>query len=192
MPRMPGERRADRLALDRGADLADPRLGLPLLGGRAIELGARDHALVQQPLHPVEVEPRQLALRLDRRELRPLLPRVEHAPARRPARTACPESNAIRSTVPGRSALTVTPCTAAIVPIALSVAGHVSCCATMVVTASGGGWNAAPCAIAVWICWNFTNPRRRDEQQRHGQHHESFVSPCVLSTSCRSDFQVVE
>jgi len=32
--------------------------------------------------------------------------------------------------------------------MALSVAGHASCCATMVVTASGGGWNAAPCAIA--------------------------------------------
>ena len=30
--------------------------------------------------------------------------------------------------MPGRSALTVTPCTAAIVPIALSVAGHCSLC----------------------------------------------------------------
>src|SRR5687768_158249 len=64
----------------------------------------------------------------------------------------------MRSTVPGRSALTVTPCTAAIVPIALNVAGHSSCCATTVVTASGGGWKAAPCAIAVWICWNLTTP----------------------------------
>ncbi len=45
----------------------------------------------------------------------------------------------MRSTVPGRSALTVTPCTAAIVPMALNVAGQSSCCATMVVTASGGG-----------------------------------------------------
>ena len=61
--------------------------------------------------------------------------------------------------MPGRSALTVTPCTAATVPIALSVAGHSACCATMVVTASGGGWNAAPWAMAVWICWNFTKPR---------------------------------
>ena len=43
------------------------------------------------------------------------------------------------STVPGKSALTVTPCTAAIVPIALSVAGHSSAAATIVVTASGGG-----------------------------------------------------
>ena len=51
--------------------------------------------------------------------------------------------------MPGRSALTVTPCTAATVPIALSVAGHSSSAATIVVTASGGGWNAAPCAIAV-------------------------------------------
>src|SRR5687768_11691974 len=64
----------------------------------------------------------------------------------------------MRSTVPGRSALTVTPCTAAIVPIAFNVAGHSSCCATTVVTASGGGWKAAPCAMAVWICWNLTKP----------------------------------
>src|SRR5262249_13199614 len=34
-----------------------------------------------------------------------------------------------------------------------------SCAATMVVTASGGILNAAPCAIAVWICRNFTKPR---------------------------------
>src|SRR5688500_6785645 len=64
----------------------------------------------------------------------------------------------MRSTVPGRSALTVTPCTAAIVPIAFNVAGHSSCCATTGVTASGGGWKAAPCAMAVWICWNLTKP----------------------------------
>ena len=61
--------------------------------------------------------------------------------------------------MPGRSALTVTPWTAAIVPIALNVSGHSSCCATTVVTASGGGWKAAPSAMAVWICWNFTKPR---------------------------------
>ena len=114
---------------------------------------------------------RQLALRFDGRQLRLLLPRVEQR-QQSPARTACPDSNAIRSTVPGRSALTVTPCTAAAVPIALNVAGHSSCSATMVVTASGGGWNAAPCAIAVWICWNFTKPKRRDEHGRHGQHHD--------------------
>ena len=55
----------------------------------------------------------------------------------------------MRSTVPDRSALTMTPCTAATDPIALSVSGHSTCCATIVVTASGGGWNDAPCAIAV-------------------------------------------
>ena len=55
----------------------------------------------------------------------------------------------MRSTMPGRSALTVTPWTAAIVPMTLSVDGQSSCCATMVVTASGGGWKAAPSAIAV-------------------------------------------
>ena len=65
--------------------------------------------------------------------------RVSSTASTSPARTACPDSKRIRSTVPGRSALTVTPCTAAIVPMTFSVAGHSSCCATMVVTASGGG-----------------------------------------------------
>jgi hypothetical protein len=48
----------------------------------------------------------------------------------------------ILATVPGKSALTVTPCTASIVPTTLSVVGQVVCFATAVVTASGGGWNA--------------------------------------------------
>src|SRR5215470_16234039 len=76
-----------------------------------------------------------------------------------PSRTASPDSNAIRSTTPGRSALTVTPRTAATVPMAVSVDGHSSRAATIVVTASGGGWYAAPCAIMVWICLTFTKPR---------------------------------
>ena len=33
-------------------------------------------------------------------------------------------------------------------PIALTVAGHSVCCAAIVVTASGGGWNETPCAMA--------------------------------------------
>src|ERR1041385_6802673 len=60
--------------------------------------------------------------------------------------------------MPARSALTVTPRTAATVPITFNVDGHCSCAATMVVTASGGGWNAAPWAMVVWICLNFTKP----------------------------------
>src|SRR5215475_8269781 len=43
--------------------------------------------------------------------------------------------------------------------MAARVDGQSSRVATMVVTASGGGWNAAPCAMAVSICLNFTNPR---------------------------------
>ena len=65
----------------------------------------------------------------------------------------------MRATSPGRSAATVTPCTAAVVPITGSVSGHGSARATIVVTASGGGWKAAACATAVWICWNLTAPR---------------------------------
>src|SRR5882762_7557056 len=65
----------------------------------------------------------------------------------------------MRATVPGRSALTVTPCTATAVPITFKVADQVSCLATTVVTAVGGGWKLPPFAIAVCICLNFTKPR---------------------------------
>ena len=54
------------------------------------------------------------------------------------------------STRPGRSAATVTPCTAATLPMASSVSGHASRRATTVVTASGGGVQS--CDIAVLIC----------------------------------------
>ena len=137
MPRTPGERRADRLALDRGADLADLRLGLPVLGRRAIELGARDHALVEQPLHPLEVQARELALRLDGRELRLLLPRVEHrqhlagadrlAGVERDPFDGAGQVGAHGHALHGRHRAD-----------RVSVAGH-SSCATIVVTASGGG-----------------------------------------------------
>src|SRR5437762_4872108 len=39
----------------------------------------------------------------------------------------------------------------------LVVAGHCSRRAAIVVTASGGGDQV--CAMAAWICWNFTKPR---------------------------------
>src|SRR5207248_10239131 len=57
----------------------------------------------------------------------------------------------------GRSALTVTPFTGAIVPIAASVPGHFPCCATIVVTASGGGVKPAACTDD-WICRNLKKP----------------------------------
>ena len=85
--------------------------------------------------------------------------RVSSSTSTSPAFTALPESKAMRATVPGRSALTVTPCTAAAVPMTFRVAGHFSCFATIVVTAVGGGWKPAPCATAVLICLNFTKPR---------------------------------
>ena len=62
------------------------------------------------------------------------------------------------STIPGRSALTVTPWTATTDPIALSDEDQCSTCATVVVTASGGGCQEAPCAIAALIWKNFTVP----------------------------------
>ena len=42
------ERRADQLALDRGADLADARLGLLVLGAQPVELGLGDDALLDE------------------------------------------------------------------------------------------------------------------------------------------------
>ena len=97
-------------------------------------------------------------LRLGAGQLCLLLPRVElHEHVTLLNRFARVERNAIDH--PGRSALTVTPCTAATVPIAFSVAGHSSAAATIVVTASGGGCIAANCSAIAWNCLNFTNPR---------------------------------
>src|SRR5207249_4496839 len=76
-PEHAGERRPDRLSGDHRADFADACVALPLLGGRAVELGLRDDAFVQQPLHALEVEARQIALCFRSRQLRLLLPRVE-------------------------------------------------------------------------------------------------------------------
>src|SRR5258708_4565188 len=61
-------------------------------------------------------------------------------------------------TIPGRSALTVTPCTAATEPTALNDEDQCSVLVTMVVTASGGGCHDMPWAIAAWIWKNFTRP----------------------------------
>ena len=77
MPRIPENGARIVFRCDRGADLSDLGLRLLLLGRRPVVLRLRDDALVQQALHPVEVEPRQLALRLDGGQLRLLLPRVE-------------------------------------------------------------------------------------------------------------------
>src|SRR5580765_2646386 len=62
------------------------------------------------------------------------------------------------STIPGRSALTITPCTAATDPIGDSVDGQRSLLATTVVTASGGGVQAMPAAIAALIWKNLYEP----------------------------------
>src|ERR1043165_9037567 len=73
-----------------------------------------------------------------------------------PLFTARPESKSISATTPGRSALTVTPCTAATVPMALSVVFHDAGWAMTVVTASGGA--AQLCDIAFLICRNLKPP----------------------------------
>ncbi len=48
-----------------------------VLGRRAVVFGARDDVVFQKALHAIEIRARQIALRLGRGELRPLLTRVE-------------------------------------------------------------------------------------------------------------------
>ena len=72
-----GERSPDLLALDRGPDLPGPSLGLLRLGGEPVILRLRDHSPLQELARPLEIQPRQLALRLRGGELGPLLARVE-------------------------------------------------------------------------------------------------------------------
>src|SRR5260221_14765694 len=69
-----------------------------------------------------------------------------------------PESMEILSTIPGRSVETVTQWTATAVPIASRLTGPSSRFVTIVVTASGGGWNEACCAIDFLTCLYFTAP----------------------------------
>ena len=73
----PGEGRADLLAVDAGPDLPHPRLGLLVLGARPVELGLGEDPLAHEPADAVEVEPREVPLRLRRGQLGPLLARVE-------------------------------------------------------------------------------------------------------------------
>ena len=71
------ERRPDRLAVDGRPNLADAGVRLALFGRGPVELGLRDDALLQQPLHALEVDARQVTLRFRRCHLRPLLARIE-------------------------------------------------------------------------------------------------------------------
>src|SRR4029453_13676085 len=73
----PGERRGDELALNGGPDLANACSGLLVLCRRAIEFGAGDDVVFEQPLHPVEIRAREIALGFGSRQLRALLARVE-------------------------------------------------------------------------------------------------------------------
>ena len=129
-------------------------------------------------------------LRLGRGQLGLLLARVE-AHQQVPGLTARRSRTGIPPTMPGRSAVTVTPCAAATVPMACRVAGQWSCRATNVVTVSGGIWKDAAWAAEVWICRNFTVPRvamTAADPQKHHDHALSHdgqapVSCLVLRTS---------
>ena len=95
-------------ALDGRPDLGDIRFGRSLLSRGLVVLGSGDDAFVHQFLHAGVVKLCQIALRFQGGELRALLPGVElNQNVAFPH--ALPESKLIFSTVPGRSALTITP-----------------------------------------------------------------------------------
>ena len=132
------KRRADGLPIDHCADFFNPGCGFLLFGGSSVVFGAGDGAFIDQTLHALKVEARQVARGFNGGQLRLFLSGVElYKEIAFVNGGAGLESDL--ATMPGRSALTVTPWTAAAVPMAFSVAGQYSFRATMVVTASGGG-----------------------------------------------------
>ena len=58
-------KRANGLALDRGASLGDIGLGLLLLGRGRIEVRSRDHAGIEQLLLTCEICARKITLRFE-------------------------------------------------------------------------------------------------------------------------------
>ena len=141
-----------RISPTRGPALRVLRRGLVVVRLRD------DPLLARRPLIRSKLIAGELPLRLGGGQLRLLLTRVElHEHRALPHGLPGLEVRS-RSTIPGRSALTVTPCTAATVPMAVRFAGHCSCRATIVVTASGGGWNEECWAIAFLTWPYFTAP----------------------------------
>ena len=140
-----GERSADGLALDRGADLRRLAPSACLYSAAAasyVACGMIFAASIPCIALEVDRDPTPAAPRPTRAAPAPASRRARRG--RRPCSPAGRNRSRSRSTTPGRSALTVTPCTAATVPIAFSVAFHASGFATTVVTASGGGCSSAP------------------------------------------------
>ncbi len=76
-PEEAGERRANRLALDRGADLADGGLRLRLVRGGLVVVRLGDDAAVPKPAQALVTQARELELRLGGGELGRLLLHVE-------------------------------------------------------------------------------------------------------------------
>jgi hypothetical protein len=136
--------------------------------------------LAEQALHPIEADARQLVLRVGGRELGAFLARVEDG-QHSPSRTDCPEENPMRSTMPGRSALTVTPRTGATEPMAPSTAGHFSSLATIVVTASGGHLEGGPLCDRRLDLREFHETEGRDDGDRRGQHDEHSLEHISLT-----------
>ncbi len=115
--------------------------------------------LVAQILLAVEVVDGEVALGLGGFELRLFLVGDE-ADEDVALPTVSPLSKRISLTMPGRSALTVTPWTASSEPMARRVGCHRAGWITVVVTAAGGGSNAPLFASAttLLICNAFTPP----------------------------------
>ena len=109
--------------------------------------------------------------------------RVSSSASTSPSRTALPESNAIRSTVPGRSALTVTPCTAATVPIALKRGRPLLLLRHDRRHRFGGRLERRPLRDRRLNLLELHEAQARDEQRRHGQHHNHSFRHMLLPSS---------
>ena len=172
-----------------------------LLGRRPIELGLRDDALVRAGPASGRSSGRASSRCASTAASCARSCRVSSCTSTSPSRTDCPESNAIRSTVPGqigadRHALHRRHRADGLErrrPLFLRRDDRRH--------GFGRRLKAAPCAIAVWICLNFTKPERRDERSRHGQHQNHSLrhdassrvdARCsdVLRRRCRSRSRV--
>jgi hypothetical protein len=75
--------------------------------------------------------------------------------------------------------------------MALSVSGHSTCCAVMVVTASGGGWNEAPLCYRGLYLLEFHEPESGDnrghrrQHEKHAFHHADRYRKFPSSTGTR-------
>ena len=134
---LPGERRADGFLFNRGADGVG--IGLVLLQASPPAVSSSDWETVLSARSlrvALGVEPRQFHLRFERPAVAPPPTTCPAAPADRPWPPPRRIQRRFRSPCPAISGVTVTPCTAVMEPMAVSV----SCQFSSRATADGNGF----------------------------------------------------